>query len=133
MGLITITTPHHLAMSGLQLQKEAYETERKIEMEIDRPLANHRNLDKKVVELNGEIDRLYARYNAIVSQMPRGSLPMRVSPPMRASPPMRVSPPMRASPPMASASSLAARPPLHPRPSTGSRSYTRKNANNQKN
>ena len=90
-------------------------------MEIDRPLANHRNLDKKVVELNGEIDRLYARYNAIVSQMPRGSLPMRVSPPMRASPPM------------ASASSLAARPPLHPRPSTGSRSHTRKNANNQKN
>ena len=133
MGLITITTPHHLAMSGLQLQKEAYETERKIEMEIDRPLANHRNLDKKVVELNGEIDRLYARYNTIVSQMPRGSLPMRVSPPMRASPPMRVSPPMRASPPMASASSLAARPPLHPRPSTGSRSHTRKNANNQKN
>jgi hypothetical protein len=114
MASFTPSTPHHISMDSLQLQEEAYEIERKVIIEIDTPLANHRNLDQTVEALHREIDHLYARYHSLVSQLPRGSLPM------------------------ASASSTrsAARPPLHPSMSHQSisrRSHTRKNANNRKN
>jgi hypothetical protein len=114
MASFTPSTPHHISMDSLQLQEEAYEIERKVIIEIDTPLANHRNLDQTVEALHREIDHLYARYHSLVSQQPRGSLPM-VS---------------------ASSTRSAARPPLHPSMSHQSisrRSHTRKNANNRKN
>ena len=59
-------------MGLLQLEKDAYETQRKIK--IDRSLANHRNLDQAVEELSGEVDALYTEYTALVQQLQTNSI-----------------------------------------------------------